>query len=257
MLRGSWIQDLMRIMKQYFSSVGKGWFNMKENSKITYDFGKLKRFLTVVRLMMQDTVQTLVHSNYTKFVEYLKSFIPGSVNVDDPSNIINHFQNKPAPLPIFVIDMIKTNDDKEFLYSTNPQSFVNMIIHLFDKTLEEMAKVPDLEPKLLTDLYKQKTDSYIKTPVKPKERPQTPNPSERPRKFADENKWLWLLIEHIRDELLRGISPLQDYLKIFEKFKPILQMNPDDEIRRIEMDDNPWEIDQLKEEIFKYNKLEE
>jgi dynein heavy chain len=25
---------------------------MKETSKITYDFGKLKRFLTVVRLMM-------------------------------------------------------------------------------------------------------------------------------------------------------------------------------------------------------------
>jgi dynein heavy chain len=36
--------------------VGKGWFNMQETSKITYDFGKLKRFLTLVRLMMQDTV---------------------------------------------------------------------------------------------------------------------------------------------------------------------------------------------------------
>jgi dynein heavy chain len=51
------------------------------------------------------------------------------------------------------------------------------------------------------------------------------------------------LIEHIKSELIRGISPLDDYLKIFEKFKPILQMNPDDEIRRIEMDDTPWEIE--------------
>jgi len=50
--------------------------------------------------------------------------------------------------------MIKTNDDKEFLYSTSPMNFVNMIIQLFDKTLDEMTKVPDLEPKLLTDLYK-------------------------------------------------------------------------------------------------------
>lgn len=32
--------------------VGKGWFNMQQTSKITYDFGKLKRFLTAVRLMM-------------------------------------------------------------------------------------------------------------------------------------------------------------------------------------------------------------
>lgn len=73
--------------------------------------------------------------------------------------------------PIFTIDMIKTNDDKEFLYSTSPMNFVNMIIQLFDKTLDEITKVPDLEPKLLTDLYKQKTDSFIKTPVKPKEKP--------------------------------------------------------------------------------------
>ena len=56
--------------------------------------------------------------------------------------------------PIFTIDMIKTNDDKEFLYSTTPINFVNMIIQLFDKTLDEITKVPDLEPKLLTDLYK-------------------------------------------------------------------------------------------------------
>ena len=26
---------------------------MKENERITYDFGKLKKFLTVIRLMMQ------------------------------------------------------------------------------------------------------------------------------------------------------------------------------------------------------------
>jgi dynein heavy chain len=33
---------------------------MKETSKVTYDFGKLKRFLTVVRLVMQDTLLSLL-----------------------------------------------------------------------------------------------------------------------------------------------------------------------------------------------------
>lgn len=75
------------------------------------------------------------------------------MNVDDPSNIINKFKTI-GMKPIFTIDMIKTNDDKEFLYSTSPMNFVNMIIQLFDKTLDEITKVPDLEPKLLTDLYK-------------------------------------------------------------------------------------------------------
>ena len=40
---------------------------MKETSKITYDFGKLKRFLTLVRLMMQDTLQTVIWNSYHEF----------------------------------------------------------------------------------------------------------------------------------------------------------------------------------------------
>jgi dynein heavy chain len=51
-LKGSWVSELIKIIKNNLSAVGKGWFNMKETSKITYDFGKLKRFLTLVRLMM-------------------------------------------------------------------------------------------------------------------------------------------------------------------------------------------------------------
>jgi dynein heavy chain len=51
-LKGTWITQMVSVIKEQFKDVGKGWFNMKETSKITYDFGKLKRFLTVVRLMM-------------------------------------------------------------------------------------------------------------------------------------------------------------------------------------------------------------
>ena len=68
-------------MKNNFSGVGKGWFNMKETSKITYDFGKLKRFLTVVRLLMQDTVLSLVKRNYTKFATFMKAFVPDQVDI--------------------------------------------------------------------------------------------------------------------------------------------------------------------------------
>lgn len=68
-----------------------------------------------------------METNYNRFVEYLKSFIPDEVNVDDPSNIINKYKIMQMR-PIFTLDMIKTNDDREFLYSTAPMNFVNMII---------------------------------------------------------------------------------------------------------------------------------
>ena len=59
--------------------VGKGWFNMQETSKITYDFGKLKRFLTLVRLMMQDTVLTVTKRCFYEFRDNLLANIPKKV----------------------------------------------------------------------------------------------------------------------------------------------------------------------------------
>lgn len=80
-LKGAWIEDLIKVIKSNFSMVGKGWFNMQETSKITYDFGKLKRFLTVVRLMMQDTILTVVKRCFYEFKEYIFNSIPKNVVV--------------------------------------------------------------------------------------------------------------------------------------------------------------------------------
>jgi len=60
---------------------------MKETSKITYDFGKLKRFLTVVRLMMQDTLLSLVKRCYNGYYDFIRSFIPKEVLITSSSDV--------------------------------------------------------------------------------------------------------------------------------------------------------------------------
>ena len=40
-----WVGRLEKIIKKEFARVGKGWFNIHETSKETYEFGKLKKFL--------------------------------------------------------------------------------------------------------------------------------------------------------------------------------------------------------------------
>jgi len=88
-LKGVWIEDLIKVIKNNFSMVGKGWFNMQETSKITYDFGKLKRFLTVVRLMMQDTVLTTVKRSFLEFKDYVHASIPKKVHVNNACIVKN------------------------------------------------------------------------------------------------------------------------------------------------------------------------
>ncbi len=96
---------MIKIIKTQFEKVGKGWFNMKETSKITYDFGKLKRFLTLVRLMMQDTLTSLIWRNYHQYQAYINSFVPEKVIIKDTNNIVNIYSNGtnqrgPAVLPL-------------------------------------------------------------------------------------------------------------------------------------------------------------
>lgn len=35
-----------------------------------------------------------------------------------------------------------------------------------------------------------------------------PDPNERPMKFPDENKWLWDLIEDIREKITESLNPI-------------------------------------------------
>lgn len=59
------------------------------------------------------------------------------------------------------------------------------------------------------------------------------------------------MIENIRSRFTDGIKPLYDYLGAFSEFKEVLQLNPDEFTRNLEMMDNPWEVEEIKAEIFK------
>ena len=64
---------------------------MKETNKITYDFGKLKRFLTVVRLVMQDTLLTLTRRCYFQYFDYINSHIPNEVTIKCSNVVENNY----------------------------------------------------------------------------------------------------------------------------------------------------------------------
>ena len=46
-----------------------------------------------------------------------------------------------------------------------------------------------------------------------------------------------------------AIKPLEEYKKSWEEHLELLKMDPDEFTRRIEMDDNPWEVEQIQGEI--------
>ena len=89
-----WIGRLAKIIKASFDDVGKGWFNIHETSKETYEFGKLKKFLTLVNFMMQDAVLTLATDSVAEFVEFILKFCPEDTKIISTKEVVNTFKKK-------------------------------------------------------------------------------------------------------------------------------------------------------------------
>lgn len=179
-LKVEWTGQLTKVIQDNFKDVGKGWFNMKETNKTTYDFGKLKKFLTLTRQMMQDVVLTMTRRNYYAYYDCIAEFIPFKVEISSPNDVKNNYDNikfhpsgkEIAKFPLFNVDLIKSSQKDEFKYSTDPQNFIDTILDVFEKTLKGIAEIQDLEHSILKDLANPNDQkSFIKVPVKPNEAP--------------------------------------------------------------------------------------
>ena len=93
-----WVGRLEKIIKTSFKDVGKGWFNINESSKETYEFGKLKKFLMLVNFMMQDTVLNLCKSSVAEFVDFMLAYIPDETLITNTAHVSNKFKNRKVEL---------------------------------------------------------------------------------------------------------------------------------------------------------------
>lgn len=58
-LNANWSANIENLIKKNFSNIGIGWFNMEQTNKESYEFSKLKKFMELTRIIMQDALQDL------------------------------------------------------------------------------------------------------------------------------------------------------------------------------------------------------
>jgi dynein heavy chain len=63
---------LLWVCRTSFKDVGKGWYNLAESNFEAYRFSKLRRFLGLVRLGMEDSLRYLVEGSIAKFVTFMQ-----------------------------------------------------------------------------------------------------------------------------------------------------------------------------------------
>lgn len=121
-LKGGWINQVFSIIQKEFGSVESGWFKLAEASKDSYECGKLKKFLTLTKHLMQNNLQSMIRVNFEQFFDLLIGLVPTKVKVGSTQNVQNEFTNleltasgKPIPkTPLFYIEITQSLTDAEF-----------------------------------------------------------------------------------------------------------------------------------------------
>jgi len=281
--RDQWVnKNLCKIISESFAKIGKGWFNIYDTSKETYEFGKLKRFLMSVNFMMQDTVLTICRQSVKEFEEFILKFIPVSIQVFSSSEVKNEFAHPEKnenpdevkkddqdcdeesedkdenevpkdPFPLFALDLVLKAGQDLPQYSTPPDVVVKTVMEIFKQGIKTLQEIPQLEPILLKHLFLKNThgNKSLKAPLIPPTEPKVP---ERKHILPDENTWLWVASNNIEKALESGIEPLQRFLETFSVFKEESQLNPEKYVRALDDFDNPASVDEIKMDIQKHQK---
>ena len=199
----------------------------------------------MVKIMIQDNVLELTQKSYYSFYEFIKSFVPEEVIINSTNNVENIWkkQEKKDPLDLteeennddqkkkalFAIDLMKgINENESFLYSTPPKNAITSTLLIFDRVLDELTRIPDIESKFLQEVLKnpQKHEQFVKTHRRPRLQPEI-DPNDPPiKKYSNNEGWLWDLFNNLKDLLKKAVKPLDDYLKAFDIYKEILLIDP-------------------------------
>lgn len=149
-LKDTWCVALRNAIRNSFKDVGKGWFNLGEASMETYEFSKLRKFLTLTRFVMEDTMRALVEDSLGKFTGFIQSCCPGRVTVHSTSSVEILDASSPVPVPaigpgrkppLLVMDLATNKEATRFVYSTQPESIVTKIMALFDAAIGERTRL--------------------------------------------------------------------------------------------------------------------
>nr|AML30859.1 axonemal inner arm dynein heavy chain 3 [Marsilea vestita] len=155
-LRDSWTSVLKNIIRSSFKDVGKGWFNLQETSLDAYDASKMKRFLRMVRYMMEDSVRFLVEDTLTRYCNFVERHCGNPkvtvVDVDSVDTVWPQNDHKIVKKPpLFALEIVNLENGL-FDYNTPLKHFEDVVCKAFDNAVACTQAIQQLEPSVMEKL---------------------------------------------------------------------------------------------------------
>ncbi|GLI62391.1 hypothetical protein VaNZ11_005010 [Volvox africanus] len=252
-LKDTWCVALRNAIRNSFKDVGKGWFNLAEASMETYEFSKLRKFLTLTRFVMEDTMRGLVEDSLAKFTAFVQGCCPRRVIVHSTSQVEIQdaasstaaatvstvaVAGPPGPSgaagpgrkpPLLALDLAVSKEGGRFVYSTPPPTIITKVMALFDAAITRTQGLHTLEPAIMENLF------WATAPIL-----STVHPQE---------EGVVKLREALRATLTAAMVPLDEYMAKFEKYVGLLQLNVDNYVAALENKGADLSLTEVRTEI--------
>uniref|UniRef100_A0A8C3K8B9 Dynein axonemal heavy chain 1 n=1 Tax=Calidris pygmaea TaxID=425635 RepID=A0A8C3K8B9_9CHAR len=205
-LKDAWINTLTTAVKSNLRHAGKDWYNLEQSHWEVYQMSKLRKLMTRIKFMLQDSVRYLVQNSLISFTQLLLDACHGILNCSQDmewgDDLINS-PYRPRRNPLFLTDLVLDSSGVHF--SPPVETFEKSLISLFDKGILVTHTVPQLEKYVLQNML------ITDTPLLDSVGLHEPEVEE--------------LREAVRSAIRKALIPLQAYGKRYEKF---LELNNND-----------------------------
>jgi len=216
-IRDTWCTKVKNIIKSNFMSVGKGWFHLEETNRDTYDFSKLKKFLVLTRVMMQDVLRSLIEQSLGQLVSTIEMVCSADVTVTSTADVVQVYpESTPRSFrsPIMSLDIDISDNREHFTWSTNIEDIAPVLLGIFDRALTSLAGIKQLEPLIMSQLFwSQINDLAVPHPREPL--------------ILDLRKRLAAAVE-------RAMVPLRQYMAAYDEYLPTLTMDIEAAVKAVE-----------------------
>ena len=205
--RQDWPTSLQTIVLREFDSVKKGWFNVREKNVDLYRHGKLRRFLLLARLMMQDTLRNLAKMSVQSYVSTIERLAPVNVSVKSiygaECTFRESFQN-----PVLTVEVRPSEGFTHFDFVLHPHRFVSTALDAYNAGLQFLNEVYPLE-RLMIPPRLQSSDG--------------PSLIEA---FQFDEDWVQDGYQRIQSSLENACLGPTEFLQRLQIFEPLLQRDP-------------------------------
>jgi dynein heavy chain len=241
-VKDTWVQALQKIILKNFEDVGKGWFSIHETNPDTYRQGKMKKLLAVVKFTMQDTLRTFMLDSVANFCHSVERYVPDSVTIKGLNDVEQVMVERPAHpppsirggslelrppgmfvktqlqseteqfllpgAPLFMLEIKATEEKDEFVYSSSPAAVVELVNEVLDMGLLGVSDVPQLDASIVPQLFKTIVHKQVLTTL------------------DGNDSWVKSRRLQLTEIVKSSLAPLDDFLKLFDKYKELLVLDP-------------------------------